>query len=83
MQKEVDVLLVGVFVNMIDAVSIELRGAAFDTVYFVSFFQKEFCKVGAVLPCDPGNEGYRPSLTITVFGDFARDFFVGHRYALI
>jgi hypothetical protein len=55
-EAEARVLDVGIFVNVIDPLGVEQRGAAFDAVDFVALFQKEFSEVGAVLARDASDE---------------------------
>ena len=54
-QAKLDALLVRILVEMIDAIRVERRCTALDAVDLVAFFQEEFRKVRAVLPCNAGN----------------------------
>ena len=55
-EDEVGVVDVGIFIQMVDAVGIEERGAALDAVDRVALLQQELREIGAVLPGDPGDE---------------------------
>ena len=44
--------------EMVDTDGVEGAGATDDSVHFISFFQKEFAQVGAVLAGDPGDQGF-------------------------
>ncbi len=46
----------GVLVNVIDALGIERRRAAFQAMHHVAFFQQKFRQVRAILPGYPGNK---------------------------
>jgi len=48
----------GAFVQVVDAVGVEQRGAALDAVDFVALAQQKFGEVGAVLAGDAGDEGF-------------------------
>jgi len=48
--------VVGVAVQMVDAVRVEQGCAAFDAVDFVAFGKKEFGEVGSVLSGDAGDQ---------------------------
>jgi hypothetical protein len=45
-----------ILVDVIDTLSIEKRSAAFDAVNLVTFSEKKFREVGAVLSGDAGDE---------------------------
>ena len=47
---------VRIFVEVVNSGGIEKRGASLGAVNFVAFFQEEFGKIGAILPCYPGNQ---------------------------
>lgn len=55
MQKKTATLLVRVLVEVINAIRIEKRTAAFDTMHLVAFAEEEFGQIGAVLPGDAGD----------------------------
>jgi hypothetical protein len=55
-ENEIAVLLVGVLVEVVDAVGVEGGCPAFDAVDFIAFFQQEFGEVGAVLAGDAGDQ---------------------------
>ena len=55
-QKEIDVLLVHIPNQMVDSAGIEHRSAASHPVHFVSLFQQQLRKVGAVLAGDTGDQ---------------------------
>ena len=57
MKEEGGVWFVGVFVDVVDAVSVEGRGAADDAVDFVAFGKEEFAEVGTVLTGNASDEG--------------------------
>lgn len=56
-ELEAGVVDVRVFVDVIDALGVEQGGAALDAVHFVTLFEQEFGKVGAVLAGNAGDEG--------------------------
>ena len=56
-EAEARVLDVRVFVNVVDTLGVEQRGAAFDAVDFIAFLEQEFGEVGSVLSGDAGDEG--------------------------
>jgi hypothetical protein len=56
----------GAFVQVIDAVGVEQRGAALDAVDFVALFQQKLGKVSTVLAGDAGDEGFFGHLQFTV-----------------
>ena len=47
-----------ILVEMVDAVGVEQRAAALDTVDFVAFLQQEFGEIATVLAGDAGDEGF-------------------------
>jgi len=49
--------VVGVLVEVVDAIGVEGGGATDDAVDFVAFLEEEFGEVGAVLAGDAGDEG--------------------------
>ena len=55
-EDEAAVGVVRVLVEVVDAVGVEQRGAAFDAVDGVAFVQQEFGEIGAVLAGDAGDE---------------------------
>jgi len=55
-QDEASVGGVRILVEVIDALGVELRGAALDAVDGVALFQQEFGQVGAVLAGGAGDE---------------------------
>ena len=57
-QDEAAPLLVRILVEVVDAVGVEQRGAAFDAMHFVAFAQQEFGEIGAVLAGDAGDESF-------------------------
>ena len=57
MQFEAHVVDVRVLVDMVDALGVELRRAAFDAVDFIAFFQQKFCQIRTVLACNAGDKG--------------------------
>jgi hypothetical protein len=56
MQLEALVVDMRVLVEVVDAVGVEQRRTALDTVDFVAFAQQQFGEVGAVLSGDAGDE---------------------------
>jgi hypothetical protein len=76
-EKELDILLVGILVDVIDPSGVKLRGAALDAVHLVAFLQQQLREVGPILPRDAGNECNRTVLAVAVLGDFARDLLFG------
>ena len=55
-QAEARVLDVRILVDVIDPLGVEERGAAFDAVDLVAFFEQELGEVGTVLSGDAGDE---------------------------
>ena len=49
--------LVGVLVEVVDAVGVEQRGAPLDAVHLIALVQQEFRQVGAVLASHSGDQG--------------------------
>ena len=47
----------GILIKMIYSTSVKGRRAALDSMNNISFVEKKFCEVGAVLPRNPGDEG--------------------------
>ena len=56
MQEELSVFLVGIFVEVINAISVECRGTADDAVDFIAFGEEEFTKVRTVLTSNACDE---------------------------
>ena len=56
MQKQVDIIHVGILIKVIDAGSIKGRSSADDAVDFIAFRQQEFREVRAVLSGDASDE---------------------------
>jgi len=54
-QEEVAPGLMGILVEMVDALGIERRGAAFQTVDLISLGQQELRQVRTVLAGNPGD----------------------------
>ena len=55
-QHEASVRVVGILVEVVDAVGVEERGAPLDTVDFLALLQQEFREIGAILAGDAGDE---------------------------
>ena len=55
-QFEAHVVDVRILVDMVDTLGVELRGAAFDAVDFIAFFQQKFCQIRTVLACHAGDK---------------------------
>lgn len=55
-QDQVFMQGLGVLVNVIDALGIERRRAAFQAMHDVAFFQQQFRQVRTILPGNPGNK---------------------------
>lgn len=55
-QEEADIKLVGIFVEMINPVSVDEAGTTFDAVNDISFAKEKFGEVGAILAGDTGDE---------------------------
>lgn len=51
-EEEVFVGIVGILIEMIDSLSIEKGRSSFDSMYFVSFREKELREIGSVLSGD-------------------------------
>lgn len=49
MESQPGVGSVGILVDVVDALGVERRGAAFDAVNLVALFEEKFCKVGTIL----------------------------------
>jgi hypothetical protein len=58
MQNKFRVRYMRIFVQMVDAVSIEQRRSAFDAVDGITFAEQQLAKVGTVLSSYARNEGY-------------------------
>jgi len=58
MQDKTAIVDVRVLVEVVDAVSIEQRGAALDAVYHVALAEQKLGQVGAVLAGNAGDECY-------------------------
>ena len=43
---------VRVLIEVVNAVCVEERGAAFDAVHLIALAQQKFCQIGSVLPSD-------------------------------
>ena len=54
MQKKSDIRIVRILIKMIYAQSVECTCATDNSVNFVTFFQKQFSKIGTVLTGDSG-----------------------------
>jgi hypothetical protein len=49
------ILLVGVLIQVINAISVEATGTPFDAMYHVAFLKQQLREVAAVLACDAGD----------------------------
>ena len=58
MEEEAGLGVVGIAIEMADAVGVEGGGAADDAVDVVVFGEEEFGEIGAVLSGDAGEEGF-------------------------
>ena len=58
MQAQGRLLLVGVRIDVIETVGVESRCPADDTVYLVPLAEQKLGEIGAVLPCDAGDERF-------------------------
>ena len=56
-QFEAHVVDVRILVDMVDALGVELRRAAFDAVDIIAFSQQKFCQIRTVLACNAGDKG--------------------------
>ena len=56
MEEELSVFLVGVFVEMIDAIGVECRGAADDAVDFITFSEEKLAKIRTILTSNTRDE---------------------------
>ena len=56
MKDHLSIRIVRIFVKMVDAVRVEQGCPAFDAMDLIAFGQQQFCKVGAVLAGDAGDE---------------------------
>jgi len=56
-QDEAPALLMRIAVQMVDAIRIERRGAAFDAVHRVTLFEQQLGQIGTVLSGDTGDQG--------------------------
>ena len=74
-EKEMDVLLVRVFVEVVDPVGVKLTRPALNAVDLVPLVEQKFGKVRAILPRDARDEG--DGTAVPVLGDFARELFLG------
>jgi hypothetical protein len=57
-EDEAFVFLMGVLVQMINALGVKTGRTAFDAVDFVAFFEEKFRQVRAVLPGYSGDDGF-------------------------
>ena len=48
--------LVGILVEVVDAVGVQQGSAALDAMHFIPLFQKEFGEIGAILTGDAGDQ---------------------------
>jgi hypothetical protein len=56
MQEQLTIGVVRILIEMIDAIGIQKRCAAFDTMNLIPARKQKFSEIGAVLPGDSGNE---------------------------
>jgi hypothetical protein len=55
-QVEFRVRRVRILIDMVHTLGVERRGTTFNTVYFITFFQQQFCQVRTILPGNAGDE---------------------------
>jgi hypothetical protein len=63
--------LIGIFVDVVNPLSVKSAGATDDAVYFITLGQQKFREVGAVLARDTGNHGALHSVESGFIDDFA------------
>jgi hypothetical protein len=49
---------VRVFIDVVDPLGVEQRGAALDAVHLIALVQQEFSQIAAVLAGDAGDQGF-------------------------
>ena len=55
-EVEAGVVFVGVAIDVVDALGVEGGGAADEAMHLVTFFQKQFRQIGAILSGDTGDQ---------------------------
>lgn len=55
-KSELGIRFVRVLIDVIDPLSVNGGGAAFDAMNFIAFPQQKFGKIGSILPGNSGNE---------------------------
>lgn len=58
MEEEAGVGVVGIAVNVFDAIGVEGAGSADDAVNKISFGEQEFGQIGTILASDAGNQRF-------------------------
>jgi hypothetical protein len=56
MQFETGVVGVRVFIDMIDPLGVEGRGASLNPMYFIAFLQQKLGQIGAILTSDASDQ---------------------------
>jgi len=56
MEDHFPIFFMGILIEMVNAVCIEQRGPALDTVHLIALGKQKFSKIGPVLAGDAGNE---------------------------
>jgi hypothetical protein len=57
MKEELGSRLIGIFVDVVNSLSMKSAGATDDAVYFITLGEQKFREVRAVLARDTGNDG--------------------------
>jgi hypothetical protein len=55
-KDQATLFLVGIFVEVVDAVGVQQGRAALDSVDFIALLEKELCEIGAILSGDAGDQ---------------------------
>jgi hypothetical protein len=71
-KEELSRRLIGIFVDVVNPLSVKSAGATDDAVYFITPGQQKFRKVRAVLARDTGNDGALHSIESGFIDDFAK-----------
>jgi hypothetical protein len=53
-----DIVLVGIFVEMVYAVGVKLARPALNAMYLVALLKKKLCEIGPILSGDAGDQGH-------------------------
>jgi hypothetical protein len=65
MEKQSNIRQMRVLIEVVDAATVKTAGASDDPVDLVALVEQEFGRVGAVLACDAGDEGFFHSIPLS------------------